>query len=588
MTRPLGGPSRALKRKSTTVNKAEEPRASSSSGRAWDVDDITDSTKQIDLRMLANKVPDADVTAMKTDLLSIINAKWPNRDSWPPTLEKTIKSLELREEKLVTGRRPLLMPTTVNLPPVVVPRPDRAEQPVVVAQPVAVDPPVVVVQPIVVAQPVVVAQPAPSSPPARQKWNVEDVTSADGRVRLRAIVKTMSSAAELDELATAVVRRAGGHADLQRGVALLVDSITSRKAALVREAADAKKNEESARDEQARSIRDEAIRAEREAAQATIALAKAKRLARPKLDPPSSELLIPRAADRQVESDWARILNNPADRNRVITATVGTKNDWPNMPDRTKAELTEGVHKALGKLSASRVPVIQSIMHVAALATLSIDSPTPTKLDIRVTDPIHVGGTSAVGQATSTTVDVSPYKPDVGHPVQTLNETSETLIHELTHWISFGMYSSAGVDSGNPPYLSKERLGKRATSLDAKKDATENDQRIQTVKNAIEDLGQTELPGEMGVFAGLQKTDEHAKYKELLPYTIEFLAHLENTGNANRIDDFLVKGSTDLTEVKRAAEKFAEDLERYKRALAAKYAVRGKETRWRRADPTIW
>jgi hypothetical protein len=242
-------------------------------------------------------------------------------------------------------------------------------------------------------------------------------------------------------------------------------------------------------------------------------------------------------------------------------------------------------------LSKSRVPVIQSIMHVAALATRSSMSPTPSPLEIRVTDPVRLDdGTTAAGRAGSNLVEISGYKPGDQHTEPSVTEAAETIIHELTHWISFGMYSGNRVDGGNPPWLTDDRLNKRKgnKAVDTTKDKEENAERIQSVTYAIEDIGDATLDGDLNVLSGVQSTAQHSKYKELMPYTIEFLARLDNNNKADQLDQVLASGDSDLTSVKRVAEQFGRDLERYKRALKAKDDLKSKPTAWAAANAAIW
>src|SRR5690348_9443499 len=89
---------RTSKRKLSNATKTEDKRVATAPKRPWNVNDITEQTDQVSLRMLANSVPYEDVSAMKSDLLASFDKKWPDRTAWPPNLQKVIAALEVREK----------------------------------------------------------------------------------------------------------------------------------------------------------------------------------------------------------------------------------------------------------------------------------------------------------------------------------------------------------------------------------------------------------------------------------------------------------------------------------------------------------
>ena len=592
--------SRTEKRKSSIGAKSEtsEVKVASAAKPHWADADITKIAGQNALHTLASKVDDADVTAMKEYLLEQRAEAVKGRRPWPVALTRAIAILETREKTAGTSvpAKPTTvgplspeqkrMPVEQSPPPKITTvgalSPEQKRMPVEQSPPPKITtvgklpqdkgpsgdqsapPRTTVIRTLPQQEEPRVGPPAPAeatreepgSQPARQTWDVEGVTSSEGRSRLRGIIKELSSDADLDSLAAAVTDQAtkkwgSDRTKWDKSIGLLLKNIENRKDAIAYEAAEN--------------------------------LSKKKRNERenvPPVDSPpvSSTRVTPsRDPDESIRSAWNKIVTD----RRAIEVNLGATQDWPNMSDEKKAELTNNVDEALKHLAKSGVPVVQSIMRVAAMATASLKCPTPFPLTIEVTDPIRIDVTTALGRAETTSVEISPYKPVSDHTAQTLHEASETMIHELTHWVAFGMYGSVG----NPPYLTQDRLANRTQKA---ADAEENEQRKQMVDAAIKAIENANLTGDLSALSGLESYDVNIRYKELLPHILEFLVRRENNARQDSLDDVLNAGGEGLIEVKRVADQFARDLERYTKKLNEKDAIKHVVSRWREVNERDW
>jgi len=427
----------------------------------------------------------------------------------------------------------------------------------------------------------------------RRAWEGVDVNTPAGRVALRRLVEAVSDAdvtAMKDYLMTKVAK-SQDRADWPAAVDKAVTTLETRENAIAHDERWKAGPQKSTNDD---PVLVQPVRSRDDATAPSGGLNKNKRAEYPTrpvaevrpvgAPPPSPARLNPTPEPNQkVQSAWTDILRG-SDRQRVITDQLGKTADWPDIPAKDRTALVDGVGEALKHLSGSRMPAIQSIMHVAELATRRELNPTTFGLKVEVTDPIRIGDTVALGRASPGTVEISPYKPLRDHPVQSLQEASETLIHELTHWVSYEMYGG-GMD-GNPPWLTDHRLQKRKRANDTE----ENEQRRQTVEKIIETLEKGELGDDLNILKRILEYPKELRYKELLPHIIEFLAHLENSNQADALDKVLNTGGAGSGEVQQAVDQFVKDLERFQQTLNTKerHRVNEKHGLWEKVDVTNW